>query len=193
MSTHRHEEPEVGHSWEASQDQNVLLLSLAEIEGPSVFTRCETLLLPISSPCNRPSWSCCNNSENVWELAPSRECLEMLDWEEWNCWNGVFWLAPPPGCCENNDDGAYCMWIPRLSDSPGFVNSPVAILSLSTSCFSVSFKAACVFTHAITNLTSILINYGKQEKSHTVHSSLNNTVHIYPCRIWRLEEYISKV
>lgn len=48
--------------------QNVLLLSPAEIEGPSDFTRRELLLL-ISSPCSLPRGSCCNVSEKACDWA----------------------------------------------------------------------------------------------------------------------------
>lgn len=47
---------------QAERCQNVVLLSLAEMEGPSAFTRLDPLLL-MSSPCNRPSESFCTISD----------------------------------------------------------------------------------------------------------------------------------
>lgn len=132
----------------AARDQNVLLLSLADMVGASVFTRWEPLLL-ISRPWKRPRGSCCIVSGRAcaW-LATSIEwwVVDMLDWRGWYCAICIFResLGPDCGWCEENKvDWLYGICcIPKLYASEGAAISPVAILSLSTSCFSASFKAA---------------------------------------------------
>lgn len=82
-----------------SRDLNykVLLLSLAEIEGPSDFTRGKALL-PMSRPCKRPRGSRFSISENAaWELLGVMRWrwdgpppAKLLVWSVWNCciWEG---------------------------------------------------------------------------------------------------------
>jgi hypothetical protein len=56
----------------------------------------------------------------------------------------MFWWQAGPGCCGTgkNVDWVYGIWcIPKLNESEGLIISPVAILSLSTSFFSASFRA----------------------------------------------------
>lgn len=137
-------------SWgnaQISKNQNVLLLSLADIEGPSGFTGWEPLLL-ISRPWKRPRGSCCIASEKPWTwLAASIWAwwFDMLGWR-WLYWGIlVLWDSFCAECCwcAKKPDWLYGTWcIPRLYASEVPASSPVAILSLSTSCFSASFKAA---------------------------------------------------
>lgn len=122
----------------------MLLLSQAEMEGPSDFTRCEPLLL-MSRPCNRPRGSFCKISEIGWEFIGCRYWVDMLEWEWWNGGNCMFGWPAGPICwgSERKDDGVYSMCcIPRSNDSEGLIISPVAIFSLSTSCFNAVFRAA---------------------------------------------------
>lgn len=127
--------------WTSKQmrNQNVLLLSLAEREGPSDLTWWVLLLL-ISRPWNRPRGSWCIESERScnW-AAESIGCC-------WNCCCicmlrdsfGVGWVG-----LEKKADWLY--WtccIAKLYESVVVDSSPVAILSLSTSCFSASLRAA---------------------------------------------------
>lgn len=125
--------------------QKVVLLSLAESEGPSDFT-CDDPLLLMSRPCNRPRESVCRTSEREWESDGSNGWVDILDGEWPNGGICIFWRPVDPGCCCESwmkDDGAYAIWcIPKLNDSDGLIISPVAILSLSTSFFNASFKAA---------------------------------------------------
>lgn len=122
--------------------QNVALLSLAESEGPSDFTTDDPLLL-MSSPCNRPTGSFCRSSEILWEFDCCRWWADMLAWE-WLKGNCMFWWPECPPCCGRGKYPAelYDIWcIPKLNDSEGLIISPVAILSLSTSFLSASFRA----------------------------------------------------
>lgn len=131
---------------EKNLNQNALLLSLADI-GHSDFTRWEPLLL-ISRPWKQPRGSWCNESERprTWAAA-----------ESIGCW----WLDVPAGMGLNCDICTFCesFWpdwgwgekkadwwygtccIVKLNVSELVDISPVAILSLSTSCFSASLSA----------------------------------------------------
>ena len=125
------------------QIQNAVLLSLAESEGPSDFTRGGPLLL-MSSPWKRPSWSFCNISDRGWELVCCSWWGGMPDGEWLNCGKCMFWWLEGPECCGRGKkfdavNGIWC--IPRLKESEGLIISPVATLSLSTSFFSASLRA----------------------------------------------------
>lgn len=114
------------------------------MEGPSDFTRCEPLLL-MSSPCNRPRGSFCKISEIGCEYIGCRYWVDMLEWEWWNGGNCMFGWPAGPNCwgSERKDDEVYGMCcIPRSNESEGLIISPVAIFSLSTSCFNAAFRAA---------------------------------------------------
>lgn len=130
-------------SWQ--HNHNVLLLSLAEIEGVSVLTWCIPLP-PISRPWKRPRGSCCIVSGRAcpWPANKRRWGVNKLSWREWNCCICMFWDSLGPDCVwwEKNADWLYGMCcIPKLYASEEEDISPVAILSLSTSCFSASFRA----------------------------------------------------
>lgn len=129
----------------------MLLLSPADIELPSDFTTTSASFftatgpLPMSSPWSRPSESCCIISEREfgWD---SIWWLGTLGWGCWN-WCGSCWT--PAWCwtaCWSDSwkkEGLYgTCCIPVLYASFDFAISPVAILSLSTSCFSASLRAA---------------------------------------------------
>lgn len=134
----------VSRSRSLGQFQNVVLLSLADIEGPSDFTSVDPLLL-MSSPWKRPSWSFCNMSEIWWEFVCCIWWVGALDGEWPNGGNCMFWWWPEgPECggIEKKFDPANCIWcIPRFN-SEGFIASPVATLSLSTSFIKASLRAA---------------------------------------------------
>ena len=121
----------------------MLCYSRKQTAGPSDFTTGGPLLL-MSSPCKRPIWSFCNISGRGWEFVCSW-CGGMLDGEWLNGGSCMFWWPAGPECCGNEKkfdavNGIWC--IPRLKDSEGLIISPVAILSLSTSFFNASLKAA---------------------------------------------------
>ena len=135
--------PWVSRSSSLCQIQNVVLLSLAESDGPSDFTRFDPLLL-MSSPCKRPSWSFCNISVSWWEFGCCSWWVGMLDGGWPNGGNCMFWWQEGPECGGTGKkfDPANGIWcIPRLKDSEGFITSPVAILSLSTSFINASLRA----------------------------------------------------
>lgn len=128
-------------------NQKVLLLSLAEIEGPSDFTGWEFLLL-MSRPWKRPrgSW-CCNWSEGT-RMCPGESIvcwwLEMPAGRGWNWGICMFSLRPGWGWgVKKAADWLYeTCCIAKLNVSELVDISPVASLSLSTSCFSASLSAA---------------------------------------------------
>lgn len=124
-------------------NQKVVLLSLADSEGPSDFTRVDPLLL-MSSPWKRPSWSFCNISDSVWELVWCSWWVGIVEGEWPNDDNWMFWWPEGPDCDRiglkvDPVNGIWC--IPKLKDSVWLIISPVATLSLSTSFFNASLRA----------------------------------------------------
>lgn len=137
-------------------NQNVLLLSLVEIEGASDLTIWEPLLL-ISRPWKRPRESWCKELVRpcTWAVESiAYWWVDMPAGREWNC--GICELrilfVPDWGWLENKADGLYgACKIGKLNVSGEVDISPVAILSLSTSCFKASLRATNTWSIIITD------------------------------------------